>query len=89
MIVIAIIMIIIMIITMIIIASEFENTSWFWYAVTAVKTVWGKTQVLWLTCIGWMWEQTDLPTHLAQIIDGPDMPSIKEDKVDARLELMH
>ena len=56
---------------------------------TAVKTVWGKTQVLWLTCIGWMWEQTDLPTHLAQIIDGPDMPSIKEDKVDARLELMH
>ena len=54
-----------------------------------MNTVWGKTQVLWLTCIGWMWEQTDLPTHLAQIIDGPDMPSIKEDKVDARLELMH
>ena len=81
--------IVIAIIMIIIIASEFENTSWFWYAVTAVKTVWGKTQVLWLTCIGWMWEQTDLPTHLAQIIDGPDMPSIKEDKVDARLELMH
>ena len=83
------IMAIVIAIIMIIITSKFEDTSWFWYAVTAVKTVWGKTQVLWLTCIGWMWEQTDLPTHLAQIIDGPDMPSIKEDKVDARLELMH